>query len=224
MAEIKVAKQLEFSHNKIIKNEAFIAAAHLKQADHSGLAINVPGKGLFVFHYAEGEIELEKIDNLNSWNFNGLCHLDNERIDEYFNWFKKVKKNYISYGYYFGQGEFSAETGLYKPDLEISIIISNCVGFCLLVIEHLIWATLNKKVEYLKRETWEHEEIPEYWLEKTKQNLKDYTNPTDLEKAMKEIRRIPPIDYFAASFLRSPLPYTREQCLSMVQQLVGGIG
>ena len=168
---------------------------------HSGIVIS-SSDGIFVCHYLPAEgILIEKTGKRTEakWFANTLTFKAARRdmADSFLArlyLIQEINNPEIDYGYFLPDARF-IEDGTYKTKLEVPLL-TTCVGFCLLVLDGLFYPE-----QYLNREEWSGETEESFAYTLTYKKLAKSSGKYPLAEMLPFIKRITPIEYFAASFV-----------------------
>lgn len=214
----KIREQIEQSDNKYRSKKPFLAVSvsytRNENMIHAGLLIQCPD-GCFFFDYNSATIGLEEVtsDTIEKHKFNAITFLpgasDEMVINSYLARFQLIKDKHesnIRYGYFFPVARFNAD-GTYTLDELEAPLVCTCVGFSLLVLNGL----MKPDEKYLDPKKWTGETTTRDQHSETCEILENPCGdvPSDL---LKYVKRILPIEFFAASFINKP-PRTRKKIM-----------
>ena len=153
-----------------------------------------------VLEYTGTEIEYKPLDSYKGdvILFNKLNGVRTDNVNYLAAHFRSVKKYagpYIKYGFFFPPARFLKDGNYYS---EINApFLTTCVGFCLMVLNGL----LSPEV-FIETEAWKTASEASRTYLKTFQKLSRRVSVADAVNFKPHIKRVLPIEYFAASFLK----------------------
>ena len=168
---------------------------------HSGIIVS-SSDGIFVCHYLPAEgILIEKTGKrteakwfANNFTFKAARRDMADSFLARLYLIQEINGPEIDYGYFLPDARFMQD-GTYKTKLEVPLL-ATCVGFCLLVLDGLLYPE-----QYLNREEWSGETEESFAYTLTYKKLAKSSSKYPMAEMLPFIERITPVEYFAASFV-----------------------
>lgn len=173
---------------------------------HAGLLICSEIEGNKLFHYDGLDVLLEDPPN-DEWYFYKIFTLiDSRLVSAFLALCKNVKRESSPvYGAYY-EGSFYNNDGLYFSQV-VRQEYMTCVGFCINVIKGFL--SEEEEVEVFDLSGWTSADLSPSYLSHFVEKLKLSHPNADVNSLIENIRRIKPIEYISAAYLKS-IPYKRK--------------
>lgn len=196
------------------------AAVYLRQDDGYAqhAAIFMAHKGIKrIFHFTGKEVLLENIEDVKvSYECKEFNFMRKELLPWFISQCELIKENaQPKYGFFYDGSYYDPNTGNFISPGQFPQYMT-CVGFCLNVLN--AFAEENDLFDYSAWDSTSLEELRKSYLEEFISKVKESNPELDIEEFQKNMRRITPIEYFAAAFSES-LPITQAFINTIIQPI-----
>ena len=195
----------------------FVAAAvQIKDgyAYHAGLLICCE-EGTFLFHFNALEIVLEEPPNDDWYFYKIFTFIDTRLVSAFLALCKNVQKESApNFGTYY-DGSYFDHSGIYFSKIVRSEYMT-CVGFCVNVIKGFL--SDEEEVEVFQFKDWTNADLSPSYLNTFVDKLKLQNPSADVNLLSDNVRRILPIEYIAAAYLKT-MPFKRKNIATIVPSL-----
>lgn len=203
MTESEIEFSLSETQRLLDLGQTFLAAAVWKDEDnifdHAGFLLSST-QGVFFFEYSGKKIGLWEIvpyEILGNCFIQQFYCIDQEQADTFLARFHLIvlnNGNNIRFGHFYPPAHFLAD-GTYKTTFQAPLL-TTCVGFCLMVLDGLMYPD-----QFLDRSEWPNENDESETYSETYTKLIKQTGAEPDSILLPFIKHITPTDYFAASFI-----------------------